>query len=153
MVNFHKSAFQCTANVSESDILAFGNILNMNYSLDLCTYLGCPLITKRFNANTFGQVVEALKNQLPKWKANSLSQAGRSVLIQSCLSAKVNHQMQIFLLPSTSSQLDKVCQIFFGNKDPEAKSPNLIGWDRICKPKYLGELGSVKLILITKLFK
>lgn len=50
--------------------------------------------------------------------------------------------MQSFLLPkSLLSNLDRIYRNFFWNKDSDIKSPNLIGWDRICKPKAVGGLG------------
>ena len=50
--------------------------------------------------------------------------------------------MQSFLLPkSILVNLDKTYRIFFWNKDNTNNSPNLIGWDRVCKPKSAGGLG------------
>lgn len=50
--------------------------------------------------------------------------------------------MERFTLPSsTLLNLDKICRNFFWNREPDATTPNLIGWDRICKPKFLGGLG------------
>ena len=52
-------------------------------SLDnLDKYLGCPIITRKVNRDTFREIVEKTKNQLTKWKANNLSQAGRTMLIR-----------------------------------------------------------------------
>lgn len=142
LVNYHKSAFQCTSNVSEQQISDFKTILAMEYVTSLDSYLGCPIIDKRVNANTFEKIITNTNNQLAKWKANTVSQAGRTTLIKSCLATKPNHQMQSFTLPSsTLVNIDKICRNFFWNRDPTASTPNLIGWDRICKPKYLGGLG------------
>lgn len=50
--------------------------------------------------------------------------------------------MQSFLLPkSLLSGLDRIYRNFFWNKAADVKSPNLIGWDRICTPKAAGGLG------------
>ena len=35
---------------------------------------------------------------------------------------------------------------FFWNKDLQSKSPDLIGWDKVCLPKKLGGLGLHKAI-------
>lgn len=60
----------------------------MTNSLCLGKYLGCPINSDRVIKNTFSEVVEKSHLQLSKWKSNSLSQAGRSVLIQANLAAK-----------------------------------------------------------------
>ena len=105
-------------------------------------YLGYPIIDSRVTKETFGKTSSKVSNQLPKWKANSLSQAGRTVLIQANLATKANFQMQSFYLPqSILSGLDKSYRNFFWNKDPLAKSANLIGWNKVCLPKIYGGLG------------
>ncbi|XP_048502732.1 uncharacterized protein LOC125498547 [Beta vulgaris subsp. vulgaris] len=142
MVNYHKSAFQCTGNVPANEKRDFANILGMIESNSLGDYLGCPVITSKMTKETFTPVLNKTINQLPKWKANTLSQAGRSVLLQSNLASKSNYQMQSFLLPKhILENLDKTYKIFFWNKDHLNKSPNLIGWERICKPKAAGGSG------------
>lgn len=66
----------------------------------------------------------------------------KTVLIQANLATKANLQMQSFLLPeSILSGLDKVYRNLFWNKDSCSKSPNLIGWDRISRPKKYGGIG------------
>lgn len=85
---------------------------------------------------TFGEVVDKAQKQLSKWNANSLSQVGRFVLIQSKLSTKANFQMQIFLLPTANiSSLDKINKSFLWNKAEDSSSLNLIRWNKVCKPK------------------
>ncbi|XP_010684473.1 uncharacterized protein LOC104899030 [Beta vulgaris subsp. vulgaris] len=142
LVNYHKSSFQVTSNISNYMKANFANVLVMVESQDLGEYLRYPIITSRVTKETFGKVASKVTNQLPKWKANSRSQAGRLVLIQSNLTTKDNYQMQSFYLPkSILTSLDKTYRIFFWNKDASNASTNLIGWDRICKPKCFGGLG------------
>ena len=141
MVNYHKSAFQFSPNVSQDLKGNFGSILGMTETQDLGEYLGCPVISIRVTKKKFGKVVAQVDSQLPKWKANSLSQGGRIVLIQSNLATKANFQMQSFFLPkSILNKLDKSYWIFW-NKNSLSSSSNLVGWDRICRPKNLGGLG------------
>ena len=128
LVNFHKSIFQCSENVSPQMEVGFQSILQMQNSFSLGNYLGCPIIDSCVTKNTFGKTIQSAQTQLTKWKANSLSQAGHAVLIQSNLSTKVNFQMQSFLIPtSIQSELDKTYRNFFWNKSPESGSGNLIG--------------------------
>lgn len=55
LVNFHKSAFQCTSNISSQDFLIFKNI-QIDNALSLRKYLGCAIITERITKETFGVV-------------------------------------------------------------------------------------------------
>ena len=142
LVNFHKSSFQCSKNVPEEAFLVFQDILSMSHSLCLGKYLGCPLISERVTKSTFSEVVESSMLQLSKWKANSLSHAGRAVLVQSNLAAKPSFMMQSFSLPGgVLHDLDKINRNFLWNKSPDCRSANLIGWDRVCQPKCFGGLG------------
>lgn len=97
LVNYHKSSFQVTSNISNYMKANFANVLGMVESQDLGEYLRYPIITSRVTEETFG-IASKVTNQLPKWKANSRSQAGRLVLIQSNLTTKDNYQMQSFVL-------------------------------------------------------
>ena len=65
----------------------------MTYSSSLESYLGCPIFYRRVTNETFMPIVNKVQTQLPKWKTNSLSQAGRVVLLQANLASKANYQM------------------------------------------------------------
>ena len=57
LVNFHKSAFQVTKNVSDNDKANFSSILAMSESSSLGEYLGCPIIDSRVTKETFSTVL------------------------------------------------------------------------------------------------
>ena len=139
-VNYHKSAFQLTTKVPNSKKMLIQGILSISNNISLDKYLGCPIINKRVNSNTFSEIVTKTKQQLTKWKANSLSQAGRATLIRTNLSAKPNFIMQSFMVHNSNHHdLDTINRTFFWNKEPNY-SP-LIGWDKICQPVNKGGLG------------
>lgn len=120
----------------------------MENAFSLGKYLRCPIIDEKVTKATFGDVVDKSQKQLAKWKANSLSQASRTVLINSNLSARASFQMQSFSLPvAILDDIYKVNTIFFWNKNPNSESANLIGWYKICKPKCFGGLGIRKACL------
>lgn len=50
--------------------------------------------------------------------------------------------MQSFTLsPTNHAFLDKCYRNFLWNKDPSSKAPNIISWDKVCKPKQFGGFG------------
>lgn len=100
LVNFHKSSFQCMKDVMPEDITVFQSILQKNSSFLLASYLSFPIIDFRVSKHTFQKVIQSSQSQLAKGKANTLSQAGRAVLVQANLATKADFQMQSFLLPA-----------------------------------------------------
>ena len=139
-VNFHKSAFQTTPNVDSRVINGLKNELQINYSDDLEAYLGCPIINGRVNKKTFEDIITKSKQQLQKWKANTLSQEGRSLLIKTNLNAKPLYTMQSFLLPKyIMNELDDINKKFYWNKGEKHRP--LVNWDVICRTKDNGGTG------------
>jgi hypothetical protein len=99
-----------------------------------------------------------VKSKVDGWRAKSLSQAGRLVLIKSVAAAIPSYAMSTFLLPkSICSQLDKVFKNFWwGFSSSKTKNLSLKSLELICTPKALGGLGmrsmkDVNLALISKL--
>ena len=99
-VNFHKSAFQTTPKVLNSTKQLIQSTIHITNHIALDKYLGCPIINGRVNRTTFEETVTKTRQQLTKWKANTLSQEGRATLIRSNLAAKPNYIMQNFMLPT-----------------------------------------------------
>jgi len=79
---------------------------------------------------------------MESWKANTLSKAGRAVLIQANLESLPTHTMQCFQLPKkTTTVLDRVNRNFFWKKSNKDQGLPMIAWDTICRPKSFGGLG------------
>ncbi len=129
-----------TKNISNLDKDRIQHRLGITHCDTLEAYLSCPIINGRVNKNTFENVITKSKQQLQKWKANSLSQEGRSLLIKTNLSAKPIYTMQSFLLPKNIlKELDDVNKKFYWNKGEKYRAP--IRWDEVCKTKENGGAG------------
>ncbi|XP_031106167.1 uncharacterized protein LOC116010798 [Ipomoea triloba] len=68
-------------------------------SENLGNYLGVPILQQRVTKQTFTYILEGMKKKLANWKAETLSLAGRKVLIQSVLATLPVYSMQAFKLP------------------------------------------------------
>ncbi|XP_026433803.1 uncharacterized protein LOC113331295 [Papaver somniferum] len=94
---------------------------------------------------------------LSGWKAKLLSQAGRTVLINSTLSAFPCYQMQCFEFPKgTLDEFDRIQRDFWWDKENPKKAYYPKAWDAIRMPKISGGVGirnphNVNLSLLTKL--
>jgi len=113
-------------------------------SHSLGTYLGCLVIQGRQTRSTFQGIISKTTTRLDRCKANAVSKAGRTILIQPHLEFLPAHTMQCFHLRlSTSSQLDTIHRNFFWKTSYSNNGLPIIAWDKICKPKAKGGLGSV----------
>lgn len=75
-------------------------ISGMPLTKDLGTYLGIALIHGRVKRNHFNLIIDKLLKKLSGWKANTLSLAGRAILVQSVASAIPNYAMQVLKFPA-----------------------------------------------------
>ena len=108
---------QVSSNVPANFAATLAGNFGVQITRSLEKYLEIPIIKGRVNNNTFSEAVSNIKQQSSRWKANSFSQAGRTILIQSNLSSNNNYLMQSFLLPKgVLKQMEKVYSDFFLNK-------------------------------------
>lgn len=109
---------------------------------DLRKYLGLPVLHKRINKDTFGDVLEKVASKLSGWKGRFLSLAGKMTLTKSVLSSIPVHTMSTISLPaSTLNGLDKISRSFLWGSTVEKRKQHLVAWDRVCLPKEDGGLG------------
>ena len=102
-------------------------IFNITHSESWEKYLGCPIFQQRTNRNIFQGIINKATMKLQGWKANCLSKAARTVLIQSYLEALPAHTMQCFELPkSVTRQLDSINREFLWKKNNTERGLNLI---------------------------
>ena len=141
-MNNGKSKIFFSPNTPQSLVDEFEQDLDVLAAKDLGIYLGFPLSNKRPAKKHFQNIVGKLENKLSLWKANSLSKAGRALLISSTLQSIPRYFMQGLHFPkSITKKMDSISANFlWGNKDKK-KGLNCISWDNICKPKILGGLG------------
>lgn len=70
---------------------------------ELGKYLGMPILQKRMNKETFGEILERVSARLAGWKSKSLlSLAGRITLTKSVLASIPVHSMSAILLPAAT---------------------------------------------------
>jgi hypothetical protein len=100
-VNLHKSKVFFSNNMKESNAQVICDILGVEQTSDLGTYLGAPMIHQRITKNTFSFLIDKMRKKLSCWKSNSLSFAGRITLAQSSLTSILGYIMQTCNIPAS----------------------------------------------------
>ncbi|KAG7534372.1 Endonuclease/exonuclease/phosphatase superfamily [Arabidopsis thaliana x Arabidopsis arenosa] len=141
-VSLEKSKIFFSGNVNRDLSKRISEESGIKATCDLGKYLGMPVLHKRINKDTFGEVVERVSSRLAGWKGRLLSLAGRITLTKSVLSSIPVHSMSTISLPkSTLNSLDRASRSFLWGSTAEKKRQHLMSWKRICRPKGEGGLG------------
>lgn len=141
-VSLEKSKFYFLANVSRDLEKLISEESGIKSTKELGKYLGMPVLQKRMNKETFGEILERASSRLSGWKGRFLSFAGRLTLTKSVLSSLPVHSMSTILLPqSTIEKLDQISRNFLWGSTEEQRTPHLIAWTKVCTPKQDGGFG------------
>ena len=141
-VSLEKSRVYFSPNVPESTKDNICETLGIQATLQLGKYLGFPLKHRETGRNQYNFVVDRLISKLAGWKSKLLSFAGRTVLVNSVMTAIPNYVMQGIALPThLCSKIDKINRDFIWGSTEEKRRLHLVGWSKIIKAKEEGGLG------------
>ena len=85
------------------------------------------------------------------WRGRYNTQAGKVALINACLSSLPMFLMGFYLLSmGTHAGFDKHRGAFYWNVADNKRKYRLVKWDLICKPKSLGGLGIINILVVNK---
>jgi hypothetical protein len=108
-----------------------------------CKYLGVPLSPHKLTKAQAQPIIERIADRLPGWKADLLTKAGRSVLVQYVLTSMLIYLVLALDLPTGTLQaIDKIRRgsLWKGRKDVRG-GHCLIAWPKVTRPPELGGLG------------
>jgi hypothetical protein len=157
-INSGKSSILFSKNTPPASVSSILGIIPFRLSPSWPVHLGLPLTLGSSRKDAFQPIIDKVLSKISGWRAKTLSQAGRTVLIRSTAAAIPAYAMSTFLLPvSLCRILDSRFKDFWWGFPPD-KTRNLClkSWDSICLPMNQGGLGLRKmeitnLALITKL--
>jgi hypothetical protein len=157
-INTRKSSIRFSKNTNPATTNSILTILSLNPNPTGSIYLGLPILMGRSKGDAFQSIIDSIQSKLEGWRARTLSQAGRSVLIKVVAAAMPSYAMSTFLLPkSFCRKLDQMFKNFWWGFHPKkTRNLSLKSWHSLCSPKASGGLGfrfmeDVNLALISKL--
>ncbi|KAF7831611.1 reverse transcriptase [Senna tora] len=105
-------------------------------------YLGLPTLWERSKKVALSFVKDKMMRKIEGWKYNTLSQAGREVLIKSVAATVPGFSMGIFKFPKGfCKELDAaLARFWWGSKNGEGKI-HWKAWSKLTRPKRDGGLG------------
>jgi hypothetical protein len=125
-------------------------ILGCEVASLLCKYLGLPLSIRKVTAAQLQPVVDNAVKRLQPWCAKLMNRGGRTILVQTTLSAMIVHAlMSLDVPPKTLEAFTKVCRAFLWKGRREVHGGHcLVVWEEVTTPKCFGGLGIPNLCLL-----
>ncbi|KAL0012214.1 hypothetical protein SO802_007322 [Lithocarpus litseifolius] len=127
-ISSSKSRVFFSPNICQVEEEAFLSILGFQASNCLGKYLGFPIRHRGGSNQDFNFVLDKVKTKLAGWKANLLSMARRSVLIQVASSTISSYVMQSSMLPGKVLEgMDRVNRNFLWGSSDNNKKMHWVG--------------------------
>jgi len=108
-----------------------------------CTFIGLPLSLQKLKKAQIQPIIDKIADQLPGWKADLITKAGRRILVQFVLTSMLIYlAMTLDLPPWALKAIDKVRRGFLwkGRKDVKG-GYCLLAWPNVTQLEKLGGLG------------
>jgi hypothetical protein len=100
-VNEAKSSILFTKNTLASTIRSIKGIIPYQDTSLSASYLGLPFFIGNSKKRAFQPILDKVLHKIEGWRAKTLSQPGRTVLIKATASAISSYAMSTFLLPDS----------------------------------------------------
>ena len=138
-IYFDKYGLYCFPNMPMFELEDLAKQLQVNLVQNPSKYLGLNFKLKGNRVADFQFLVDKLQSKLQGWKANLLSQSGRTTLITSILQTLPLYAFSCFKVPETiCKKMDSIVRAFWWGHAPGVKKLHSLKWSKICCPKSWG---------------
>jgi hypothetical protein len=100
-INPSKSSIHFSKNINPSTSEAISSVIPYPSNLFTFLYLGLPILMVNSKKKAFQGIIDKVLSRIEGWRAKTLFQAGRLVLIKSVVTALPSYAMSSFLLPNS----------------------------------------------------
>jgi hypothetical protein len=141
-VNYHKSVL-VSINVGEVDeVQQYADIFDCSVGKLPIKYLGIPLHFSKLRREDLQPLIDKMIERIVGWRGKLLTQAGRLILIKTCLSSIPVYLLSFFKFPRWAIDLinSHMANCFWGDYEGHRKL-HLAHWHLICMKKKYGGLG------------
>lgn len=150
-INSHKSQLYGFSDNADN-VQMWANILGCEVGLGAFKYLGANIGESPRLISYWDPLIKKVDLKLKSWDAESISMAGRLILIKSALDSLPTYWFSLYKIPETLiKKLEQVRRSFlWGSRsvgDSKRKRMHLIKWEKVCSSKQVGGLGLVPLRL------
>lgn len=140
-VSLQKSSF-FASGLTEQEIATIQVSTGMPCGSLPMRYLGVPLCTKKLNLQNCEPLLQQIKKRLSSWSAQTLSFAGRLLLIKTVISGVSTFWCSSFILPkSCINKINSLCGIFLWKGKSEGHHTARVSWETVTLTKDQGGLG------------
>jgi hypothetical protein len=117
------------------EVVTLQELLPCEISSFPCKYLGLPLSLSKLSRNQTQGIIDRIADQLPGWKADLMTRAGRKMQVQYVMTGMVIYlAMAVDLPPRALKDIDKIRNGFLWHVRKEAKRGHcLVAWGRLCR--------------------
>ncbi|XP_039113810.1 uncharacterized protein LOC120249385 [Dioscorea cayenensis subsp. rotundata] len=142
MPNLSKSAIYLPSWFNKRVSKSIASILGINIGSFPFTYLGAPISPHRITVRQLSPLVSKTATSIGAWNHAHISQAGRVVLLNSCIFSLPVYLLSIFYIPdSILESLSKLARNFLWGRHGKNHGFHSIGWRTVTLSKSEGGLG------------
>ncbi|KAL0284767.1 UNVERIFIED_CONTAM: putative mitochondrial protein [Sesamum calycinum] len=140
-INLHKSSAVFSRNTPRDTRQNLVTVLGIRLENKHEVYLGLPALAYRFKKALFAALKDRIWKRVQGWQEKSLSQAGKTILIQAVVQAIPSYAMSYFKLPKSLLQEFQALAANFFWHDGDRQRIHWLAWDQMCSSKLEGGLG------------
>ncbi|GLJ14706.1 hypothetical protein SUGI_0238400 [Cryptomeria japonica] len=141
-VNMHKSEIYII-NTSEVEAKKICRLIRFKKGMFPCKYLGLSMDRGVRVNRLWEPVKEKIKQRVSSWKGKWLSNVGRATMIKALLSSIPIYQLSCLpLAQGAKDKIEKLLKKFYCQGPNDQKKLVTISWDKICKPREMGGVGT-----------
>lgn len=142
LVNFSKSSLLFADSVEIQTQELIRDIVEILVVVDFECYLGVPMGRGQMSIGCYHFLLDKVKSRLRGWQAQTLSFAGRVMLVNSVLTSMPIYTMQTMAIPnSICNDIDKTIRGFVWGSSNECRRIHLLPIETVTKPWSEGGLG------------